>query len=200
MHDPRTAEVDLAAVITFVIDIMQGAVRRNGVPAHVHPIHVYLILRHLFEVVRSELLAAALLHDVIEDTATSKELIAERFGEEVADRVVAQTYVGISESIVSKPDDRRTLKYDNKLRRIQQWDLGNCLILFADILDNLFCSDGNPDDFCRELYRNFVMEETLPALETRLKQLNWTGPLPSTLISGEGLYIGSRPIMPLALH
>ncbi len=199
MHDPRTAEADLYDVTAYLIDVMQGAVRRDGRPAHTHPIRVCLILRHLFEVTRSELLTAALLHDVTEDMAIAKEDIAKLFGEEIATRVDAQTYVGISESLIPDFDERHALKYDNKLRRIPHWDLGNCLILFADALDNLFSLDGNPDECCRALYRNFVLESGLPALEKRLKELNWTGHLPSTIISPEGVYIGPRPILPIVL-
>ncbi len=194
-NDPRTAEVDLGAVVEFLIDVTQGAQRRDGRPAHTHPIRTCLVLRHLFGVARSEWLAASLLHDMIEDTATSKELIAQFFGEEVAARVEAQTYVGISESMIRDPDERRVLRYDNKLRRIPQWDLGNCLILFVDILDNLFLPNGEPDPLCRALYREFVLNETLPALERRLVELDWSETIPTTLISPNGLYIGPRPLI-----
>lgn len=62
-----------------------GQVRRSGEPYHVHPIAVAdLVIRLRLD---EEAIAAALLHDVMEDTDVTKDQLAADFGQEIADLV-----------------------------------------------------------------------------------------------------------------
>lgn len=62
-----------------------GQYRRDGVtPYASHPFRVCFILRHIFKVKNEEALAAALLHDTLEDTATDFEDLEKLFGARVA--------------------------------------------------------------------------------------------------------------------
>ncbi|MBP9865656.1 MAG: bifunctional (p)ppGpp synthetase/guanosine-3',5'-bis(diphosphate) 3'-pyrophosphohydrolase [Candidatus Omnitrophica bacterium] len=62
-----------------------GQYRRDGItPYASHPFRVCFILRHLFKVKDEEALAAALLHDTLEDTATDFEDLEKIFGTKVA--------------------------------------------------------------------------------------------------------------------
>jgi len=63
----------------------QGQKRLSGEPYIAHPVAVADILADLH--LDAQTIVAAILHDVIEDTATAKEEIAERFGAEVAELV-----------------------------------------------------------------------------------------------------------------
>jgi RelA/SpoT family (p)ppGpp synthetase len=63
----------------------EGQFRRSGDPYIIHPIAVANILADLH--LDHETLMAALLHDVIEDTPTTKEELAAEFGEAVAELV-----------------------------------------------------------------------------------------------------------------
>ena len=63
----------------------EGQQRLSGEPYISHPIAVAGILAELHMDHRS--IIAAILHDVIEDTPTAKEQVAEEFGEEVAQLV-----------------------------------------------------------------------------------------------------------------
>src|ERR1044072_1672501 len=56
-----------------------------------HVFRVCLVVRHVFGFDDPKMLAAALLHDTIEDTATDCDDIIERFGPEVAAWVAALT-------------------------------------------------------------------------------------------------------------
>lgn len=63
----------------------EGQKRLSGEPYIAHPVAVADILADLH--LDAQTIVAAILHDVIEDTATAKDEIAERFGAEVAELV-----------------------------------------------------------------------------------------------------------------
>lgn len=68
--------------------------KNSGHPYVVHPIRVAALVRELCGVQKSRdsgLYIAALLHDTLEDTDTTREEIAEHFGNAVAELVVAVT-------------------------------------------------------------------------------------------------------------
>ena len=66
--------------------------RRSGEPYISHPVAVAIILVGLG--MDTETLVAALLHDVVEDTATTGESIEKQFGEDVALMVNGVTKLG----------------------------------------------------------------------------------------------------------
>jgi len=63
----------------------RGQFRKNGEPYICHPLSVAIILADMR--MDSRGIMAAILHDVIEDTQTTKKEVAERFGEQVAELV-----------------------------------------------------------------------------------------------------------------
>ncbi len=63
----------------------QGQIRQSGDPYVTHPIAVARILAPLH--LDAQAIVAALLHDVMEDTHTSKDEVAEKFSKQVADLV-----------------------------------------------------------------------------------------------------------------
>lgn len=69
----------------FAAKAHEGQKRRTGEPYITHPVAVAMVLAEMkFD---PETIMAALMHDVIEDTGTSKESIAEEFGKSVAELV-----------------------------------------------------------------------------------------------------------------
>ena len=65
----------------------QGQMRRSGDPYISHPIAVARVLAPLH--IDAQAIIAALLHDVVEDTAITTEQVAEKFGKPVAELVEA---------------------------------------------------------------------------------------------------------------
>ncbi|MCE9561419.1 MAG: HD domain-containing protein [Planctomycetes bacterium] len=63
----------------------------NQTPYIAHPFRVCLVVRHIFGFEDPKMLAAAILHDTIEDTTTDFDDIIERFGPVVAKWVAALT-------------------------------------------------------------------------------------------------------------
>ena len=65
----------------------RGQMRDEGTPYIVHPVRVALTLASELEIYAPRLICSALLHDVIEDSPTTRAEIATKFGEETAEIV-----------------------------------------------------------------------------------------------------------------
>ncbi len=103
----------------------------SDVPYIIHPVHVAMILmRHNFP---EEVIVAALLHDVVEDTDTPLAELAAEFGEEVA-RLVASVSEQKSEG--QKPLPWRVRK-EAQLAHLAHADRNTAALKTADALHNL---------------------------------------------------------------
>jgi len=68
--------------------------RQSGEPYYSHPIEVaYLIVEYAVHYVTTDILVISILHDVIEDTALTKEVISYIFGDSIANKVEDLTRV-----------------------------------------------------------------------------------------------------------
>src|SRR5688572_22993343 len=82
----------LTAVYQFSAERHKAQLRRSGEPFMTHPLHVAYWLAELrFDHV---CVAVGLLHDVLEDTLTTREALVEAFGEEVTQLVDGVTKIG----------------------------------------------------------------------------------------------------------
>ncbi len=99
----------------------------NQTPYAAHVFRVALTVRHVFGCEDHVALAAALLHDTIEDTTTDYDDLLARFGPEVADCVAALT------KTMALPEHVREPEYDERLARA---DWRARLIKLADQYDN----------------------------------------------------------------
>jgi guanosine-3',5'-bis(diphosphate) 3'-pyrophosphohydrolase len=104
-------------------------VRKDGQTPYVsHVFRVCLVARHVFGFDDPRMLAAALLHDTIEDTNTDCDDIIERFGPKVAGWVAALT------KDMRLPHDAREEEYAKTLAEAD-WPVK--ALKLADIYDNL---------------------------------------------------------------
>lgn len=123
----------LAAAEEFARWKHQHQFRRDGVTPYVeHPKAVMSILRDEFGVTDVDTLAAGLLHDTIEDTATDYDEVSERFGRRVADTVALLT------KDKRLPEAKREKDYFAQLSRAP---LAARLCKLADSLHNVRDSD-----------------------------------------------------------
>lgn len=85
-------KVDLSKVISFAINKHRGQKRANGVPYIVHPLRVAELVKTYKKSQEIDILvAAAILHDVLEDTYTSYRELIDNFGEVIASIVMELT-------------------------------------------------------------------------------------------------------------
>lgn len=108
----------------------RNQVRKDGRTPYVsHVFRVTLTLTQVYGCTDNEAIAAALLHDTIEDTTTDYEDISDRFGSAVAEIVAALT------KNMALPEAEREAEYDARLAKA---DWRARLIKLADVYDNLF--------------------------------------------------------------
>lgn len=100
----------------------------NQTPYVSHPFRVCLVVRHVFGIDDPQILAAALLHDTIEDTTTDCDDITEHFGPDVA------RWVGAVSKDSRLPFDVREEAY-RKALAAADWQAK--VVKLGDLYDNL---------------------------------------------------------------
>jgi (p)ppGpp synthase/HD superfamily hydrolase len=124
----------LLEAVAFACRSHQGQLRGDGrTPYAAHPVRVALIMATVFGERRPEVLAAALLHDTIEDTGVDRDEVAERIGEPAAAWVAALT------KDARLPEAEREEAYVAALGRAPEEVQ---LVKLADTLDNLLDAGG----------------------------------------------------------
>lgn len=157
----KEADLDfLKKVYEFSLSAHQGQVRISGEPFILHPLEVANILADLHLDVIT--IAAAILHDTVEDTKASILEIKEKFGEEAALLVDGVTKLTvISQSKENIEDLNLTIEEDQavNLRKIflaMAKDIRVILIKLADRLHNLRTLSSLPIN-----KQKFIARETL---------------------------------------
>lgn len=125
----------------------------NLTPYASHPFRVCLIVLNVFGFNDPDMLLAALLHDMYEDTTTDFDDLAEQYGNTVAH------WVGLLSKDSRLPENEREQAYCQALRDAP-WQVKVCKL--ADMFDNLM-------DLCN-LPRN-RWPKTLARMETYLETL-----------------------------
>lgn len=114
--------------------------RKSGEPYIIHPLSVGIILADLE--MDKETIAAGLLHDVVEDTAVTKEQISEMFGEDVAllvDGVTKLKKLQLSGDYHDKTQVQQEMQARNlrKMFLAMAKDIRVIIIKLADRLHNM---------------------------------------------------------------
>ena len=107
-------------------------VRKSGEPYLIHPLYVSFILADLkFD---QTCVAVGLLHDVLEDTRSSKDILADKFGSEIAELVDGVTKIGKAEYVRRDEAQAETFR---KMILASARDLRVILVKLADRLHNM---------------------------------------------------------------
>lgn len=128
-----------------------GQTRASGEPYINHPLNVAAILTELQ--LDDKAIAAALLHDVVEDTLFTLDEIQDMFGEEIALLIDGVTKIG---KIYFKTKEQQQIEAYRKLIIATAKDLRVILIKLADRLHNM-----RTLKFMREDKRKRIAQETM---------------------------------------
>jgi guanosine-3',5'-bis(diphosphate) 3'-pyrophosphohydrolase len=129
----------------------KGQVRHSGEPYLVHPLEVADLLADMkLDVVA---VAAGLLHDVVEDTLTTPDRIAELFGAEIAHVVEGVTKIG---AIPFSSSEERQAENFRKMLLAMVDDIRVILVKLADRLHNMRTLHYLPEE-----RRTKIAQETL---------------------------------------
>ena len=125
-----------------------GQKRQGGEPYICHPLHVALILAREIGA-ESDVLAAALLHDVIEDCNVTRAELAEKFGDPVASAVdaVSQLTESMCGDLEISKDDKDRASDEKLLTEVLEKDeKRGFLIKLADRIHNLRTISAMPPE------------------------------------------------------
>ena len=127
-----TAVSMIADAFDFAVTAHGDQLRASGEPYVTHPAEAALILADLG--LDATTLAAALLHDVPEDTSTTTEELAERFGEEVANLVDGVTKLSKFSALSAEEQHAENIR---KMFLAMSQDIRVVLIKLGDRLHNM---------------------------------------------------------------
>jgi RelA/SpoT family (p)ppGpp synthetase len=129
---PREQVSEVYRAYLFSAEAHEGQARTTGEPYIFHPIAVARILADMR--MDHKCLMAAILHDVVEDTSTQKEHLAEVFDDEIAELVD-----GVSKltQIKFKTDAEKEAANFSKMMLAMTRDIRVILIKLADRLHNM---------------------------------------------------------------
>ena len=119
---------------SFAANAHKHQTRNDGTPYVAHPFRVAMTISLRFGINDEEVLAAALLHDVIEDCDVDYDDVCELFGSRVADLVAVMTKDMRLEEMI------REVAYDKQLVD-GPWE--GRLIKLADVYDNFVDADSD---------------------------------------------------------
>lgn len=144
----------LDRAITFAVKAHQGMERKGkGFPYVVHPMEAVCIVATITN--DQELLAAAALHDVIEDTDTTADDLKKEFGERVAMLVEAESD---DKTGGSKAETWHQRKQDT-LDRLRNADLDIKIVALGDKLSNMRAIAHDYAVLGDELWNRFTVKD-----------------------------------------
>jgi len=142
----------LSKAFNFAIEAHKNQKRISGAPYVVHPVAVADILAGLK--LDSATIITGLLHDTIEDTKTTYEVVLKEFGKEVADLVDGVTKISALEEKVA---DNSKAENFRKLILATSKDIRVLLVKLADRLHNMRTINA----FKSEEKKNHIAKETM---------------------------------------
>jgi len=132
LYNPQVDADLIVRAFNFANQHHGGQMRLSGEPFIIHPLAVAMILAEIEQ--DQVTIAAALIHDVIEDGGVKREEIAEKFGDEIARLVEGVTKLG---QLVFESREVRQAENFRKMLLAMGEDIRVIIIKLADRLHNM---------------------------------------------------------------
>jgi GTP pyrophosphokinase len=145
----RPYDADLLKnVYQFSEEMHAGQLRRSGEPYFIHPVNVSYLLADLRFDDRS--VAVGLLHDVLEDTLTTRDILREKFGDEITEMVDGVTKISRHEYVRRDEAQAETFR---KMILASAKDVRVIVVKLADRLHNMMTLEHLPNEARRRISR-----------------------------------------------
>ena len=131
-YNPRSNRALIQKAFDFGARMHEGQFRWSGEPYFTHPYAVAMILAE--QRLDDATIVTALLHDTIEDTRSTKEMVSEEFSEEIADLVDGVTKLTNMELSSAETKEAENIR---KLIMAMARDVRVVLVKLADRLHNM---------------------------------------------------------------
>ena len=131
-YNPNTDENLIRAVYDYAALMHEGQERQSGEPYFMHPVAVAMILADMQ--LDDQTIITALLHDAIEDTRASYQIVKDKFGVEVADLVDGVTKLT---NLQLSSNETKQAENFRKLFMAMSKDLRVILVKLADRFHNM---------------------------------------------------------------
>jgi GTP diphosphokinase / guanosine-3',5'-bis(diphosphate) 3'-diphosphatase len=158
----------LRHALKFAKERHETQVRKDGSPFIIHPVRIANIIAQEWGIRETPIVAAALLHDVIEDTQTTIREVKDGFGEHIGKLV---------DGLTMWPGSETPEVY---LKRVARGPRELRIVKCADVLDNLRswheCREGVAEQYTRwwRQAHDFALpmaETTLDAAAKRIREI-----------------------------
>ncbi|HEY0514386.1 MAG TPA: bifunctional (p)ppGpp synthetase/guanosine-3',5'-bis(diphosphate) 3'-pyrophosphohydrolase [Thermoanaerobaculia bacterium] len=147
-HGRATEPELLRAVYDFSARMHKDQTRRSGEPYMVHPLNVAYLLADLnFD---QTCVTVGLLHDVLEDTLTTREVLEQEFGAEITGLVDGVTKIGRHEYVRRDEAQAETFR---KMILASAKDIRVIVVKLADRLHNMQTLEHMPVESRRRISR-----------------------------------------------
>lgn len=131
-YNKKSDEGKIKKAFEFSDRYHKGQLRKSGEPYIIHPLQTALILTTLHS--DDDTICAGLLHDVVEDTECTKEIIEKEFGESVSELVEGVTKLG---KIQYTDKQENQVENYRKLFMAMAKDIRVIMIKLSDRLHNM---------------------------------------------------------------
>ena len=125
----------IKSAVSLLLDVLGSKWRMDNTPTPLHSINVALKCISYYKLYDKEMIVAALLHDIVEDSYIPLDTVEKAFGAEVAYLVDGLTKFSYEEGNITKAE--REAASLLKLILYAQKDIRILLIKFVDRIDNL---------------------------------------------------------------
>lgn len=132
-EDGSSGQLLIEKAVRFAAGYHKGAFRKgNNVPYIVHPIETMMLVSKMTD--DPSVIAAAALHDVIEDTACTVEELKREFGDRIAGLVISESE---NKREGSPKEETWKIRKEENLLHVKEAPVESQMIMLADKVSNL---------------------------------------------------------------
>lgn len=154
-EDAPENELMIEKAICFAAEYHKGATRKgNHIPYIVHPMETMMLVSKMTD--DTDVICAAALHDVIEDTPCTPEILKENFGERITSLVVSESE---NKRKGQPKEDTWRIRKEENLLHVKDAPIESKIIMLADKVSNLRSTVRDFRENGSDIWEKFNMKD-----------------------------------------